>query len=243
MTKATVRADARTLPKGAQHPDAAIFALAEQCIAAAQVRDETGDALGKAEERCQSLRPSNPPEVLRRTEQDKRLGLYVGDRVGTMYNREDIPVLRALVRSSSIFYFDGRSNNIEGHRRARDILKAMRDWKDEEARLAREAHESGLTDAENRHYEALNSYNDLAEQLLKMAAATVDGVLAKARAGRHNFLTEESLDKDLQEQLNCIDQPYEAFTISIARDMLRLANGEGRPMKYADRRAGKEART
>jgi hypothetical protein len=225
MSKATVRANARTLPKATKHPDAAIFALAEQCIAAAQVRAETGDALEKAEERCQSLRPSNPPEVLRRTEKDKRLGLYVGDRLGTMYNREDIPVLRALVRSGSILYFDGRSN-IEVYLRARDILKALRDWKDKEACLAREEHESGLTDAQNRHYEAINSYDDLAEQLLKMTAATVDGVLAKARAGRHNFLTEESLDKDLRDRFECIGTEYEAFTISIARDMLRLANGE-----------------
>jgi hypothetical protein len=80
--------------------------------------------------------------------------------------------------------------------------------------------------ARNRHYEAMDSHDALAEQLLKMTAATVHGVLAKARVLRRDFLTEESLDADLQEQLDRIGPQSEAFTISIARDMLRLADGE-----------------
>jgi hypothetical protein len=88
MPNATVRANARALPKATPHPDADILALAEQCIAADRVRDEATDALEKAEERC--LDRVNPPVIIR-TERDRQLGLFVGNRVGTAYGRGTFP--------------------------------------------------------------------------------------------------------------------------------------------------------
>jgi hypothetical protein len=49
MPKATVRANARTLPEADKHPDAALIALAERCEAAAKLADVASDAYARAE--------------------------------------------------------------------------------------------------------------------------------------------------------------------------------------------------
>ncbi len=123
------------------HPDAAIFALVEQGVTVVKELDEASAIVDQASERCRHVAP--PPDILC-TEEDRRLGLYVGNRAGAVYGREDIPVLRAFVRRNAIM--DG-TTDIVAWKRACDILNALRDLKDENAR---EALKSGMTEARRR---------------------------------------------------------------------------------------------
>ena len=60
MPNATVRANARSMPKSSDQPDAAHpSALAKELAAAAKAYDETMHAIEEAEERCRSI--TSPP--------------------------------------------------------------------------------------------------------------------------------------------------------------------------------------
>jgi len=218
MPNATVRANARTLPKVTAHHDAAIFDLAEECIAAAKVRDETGAVFDKAEKRC---RGCLTPPVIIRTERDKQLGLYVGNRVGRKYDRGDIPALRAFVRDNSWISDATRPEEIEAYLRAEKILNALLDLRDEEAR---EGIESGLTDATRRYHAASDAYDHLAERLLAMPAQTLEGAFAKVRVFSLHF--SGNVDENLRERLRIMGEEHETVALSLARDLIRLANGE-----------------
>ena len=219
MPNATVRANSPALPKSARHPDAEIIALAEQCIAARRVHDEALHALEKAEARCVGL--ANPPVIIR-TDRDKELGLYVGNRAGTVYTHADIPVLRALVRAHSIIHNSSHKDGFEIWTRASRILDALRDLKEEEAR---EGVESGLIDAERRYHEADDAYDDVAERLLMVPAKTLDGILAKARVLRR---VSEAIDlrAGLQKRMRHTGPDDEAFATSLACDLISLSNEE-----------------
>jgi hypothetical protein len=58
------------------HPDAAPFALAEECAAASREREKPMDALEIAEAKH---RPVPTPAAIMRTERDRQLRLYVGE--------------------------------------------------------------------------------------------------------------------------------------------------------------------
>jgi hypothetical protein len=230
MPNATVRANARSLPKSAPHPDAEILVLAKQCIAADRVRNEAAEALEKAEERC--LGCANPPVIIR-TERDRQLGLFVGNRVGTAYTRDDISLLRALVRSNSILNNASSKEAIEVWERASRILEALRDLKEEEAR---EGVESGLADATSRWTTADDAYDNLAERLLITPAKTIEGVLAKARVLQH-----VSFDVDMsaafQKRMRRMGPDGEAFASSLARDLVLLADGARSPAANGEARS------
>jgi hypothetical protein len=81
MPNATVRANARALPKTTKHPDAAIFELAERCTAAWQRREAACDLLEEADQRHRAM---EPPKALVKTAQDDEMGLFVGNGVGEM---------------------------------------------------------------------------------------------------------------------------------------------------------------
>lgn len=213
MPNATLRANARTLPEASQHPDADLLALVEQCAAASKVRNDASDALDKAEERC---RASQDPSVVIRTERDKQLGLYVGNRAGTAYARDDIPALRALVRANSI----AAPETMEVWTRASAILEALYDLIKEEAR---EKVVSGQADARRRLEAADDAYVEITERLLRMPATTVDGVLAKARLMERECLSAEGLDRNLERSLRRLGPGQEAFASSLARDLIHLA--------------------
>jgi hypothetical protein len=219
MPNTTVRAAARTLPDATPRSDAEIFALAEQCIAADRVRNEAAEALEKAEDRCRDC--ANPPVIIR-TDRDKALGLYVGNRAGTAYTRDDIPLLRALVLSNSILNNASSKEAIEVWERASRILEALRDLKEEEAR---EGVESGLTDANRRYVVAADAYDNLAERLLITPAKTIEGVLAKARVMQH---VSDAVDigAALQQRMRRMGPDDEAFATSLARDLVSLASEE-----------------
>jgi hypothetical protein len=171
MPNATVRANARTLPEATTHSDAALFVLAEQCIAAHRVRLEAADALEKAEERC--LGCANPPVIIR-TDRDKALGLYVGNRAGTAYTRDDV----------------------------------------------------------RRYVVADDAYDNLAERLLITPAKTIEGVLAKARVMQHVSVAVD-MGAALQERMRRMGPDEEAFTTSLARDLISCASPGGALMNAA----------
>jgi hypothetical protein len=219
MPNATVRASARPLPKATPRSDAEIFALAEQCIAAYRVRNDAEAALEKAEERC--LGCVNPPVIIR-TDRDKALGLYTGNRAGTAYVCADIPALRALVRAHSILDNSSSKEAIEVWERASRILDALRDLKEEEDR---EGVESGLTDAKRCYAAADDAYDDLAERLLTTPAKTIEGVLAKARVMRH-VIDAVDIGATLQKRMRRMGPDDEAFATSLARDLISCASKE-----------------
>ena len=157
---AAALANARPMPKSPDHPDAAIFALAKQCAAAAKALDEASRALEQAEGRCRHL--ATPPK----------------------------------------------------------------------AEEAREGFQSGLTEAKRDLCKANDDYDDLAERLANMPAATMDGAFAKARVMRRAFMDD---DKDLGEQfldnlrdhMRRLGSDDAAFAMSLARDLIQLAEIAG----------------
>ena len=221
MPNATLRANARTLPEATPHPDAEVLALAEQCITADRVRNEAAEALEKAEDRC---RDRANPSVIIRTDRDKALGLYTGNRAGTAYARADIPVLRAFVRAHSILDNSSTKEVFETWERASRILDALRDLKKEEDR---EGVESGLADASRCSVTADDAYDDLAERLLNTPAKTIEGVLAKARVVQHVSF-DVDISAALQERMRRMGPDDEAFATSLARDLISCASEEAR---------------
>jgi hypothetical protein len=212
------------MPKSTDHPDAAIFALAEQCAAAAKALDEARAAYDQAEKRCRDL---VTPPVIVRTEKDKQLGLYVGNRVGTAYGRDDIPALYALVRANSVITDASQKDDITAWSRACEILDALRDLKAEEAR---EGFRSGLTEAKRRDHEAADVYYDLVERLALTLATTVNGAFAKTRVMRSMFLDDDEEEfgerfvNDLTKRMRRQGLDDEAFAMSLARDPIHLAD-------------------
>lgn len=210
-----------TNPPG-EEPDSAIFALAKECAAAAKMVDEAMIAFDQADRRCRYI--ANPPVIIR-TEKDKQLGLYVGNRAGSAYGDADVPALRALVRACVIVDNRSRVEESQAWERASEILAALRDLKDEEAR---EGFDSGLTEAKRSFHQAQDAFDELAERLAKMAAATMEGAFAKARVMRRAFLAEgadfgERFTDNLCQHMRKLGPDDEAFAMSLARDLIQLA--------------------
>jgi hypothetical protein len=219
MTTASKRADARPKTKAA-HPDAEIFTLAEQVEVARKLYDEAIEAEEKADDRCRHL--PTPPVIIR-TKNDMELGLFVGNRVGTSYGRDDVPALRALLRAHSIF---GNNRDGEVWLRTTAILDALRNLKEEDAR---EGWTSGMTEAKRRHDVANDAYEDLVGRLVKKQAATIEGALAKARSMRRSLFCDdeesstENFNAKLKYALDRLGPDGDACALSLARDLVHLA--------------------
>ncbi len=217
MRKKAAQANAQAVP---DHPDAAIFSLAEECVAAAKRVDETGAVFDKAEERCRLL---ETPAAIVMTERDRQLGLFVGNaRVGATFGRNDIPVLRALIRTYNIVDDDV---SVEIWKRTSEILEALRTLDEDEER---EEIRSGLAEAKRTHYPAVDVHDDLVERLAKTPASTLEGALAKARAMRRTFLGQaedftERFNDNLRSRMRRVGPDQEACALSLARDMIALA--------------------
>jgi len=220
MSKRIVRA-AQATPKPSDHPDAEIFALAEQCSEAGKALDEAEAALERAQERC---RHTSWPDVLRRTDRDRELGLFVG-KGSTVYCSDDVPALRALVRRHHVA--ESR-DSLAAWNRAKEILDALRSLKDEEER---EGPASGLTEAKRRHAAARDVLDHLAERLAQLPAVTIGGVFAKARVARRAFLEEntdlaEHFEAKFRKRLHILGPDDGSMALSLARDVIRLADRE-----------------
>jgi hypothetical protein len=217
MPNATVRANARTLPKTTKHPDAAIFELAERCTAATQRREAACDLLDEAEQRHREI---EPPKALIKTAQDDQMGLFVGNSIGARYGHEEIAVIRVLGRNLSrrnITCADGMEV-FRASGRCREILTAWSEWT--ERQKADEA-VSGYAEAFRNERLADDELDSIASQLALTPASTVEGVVAKARALRFAFETArvaEYIEKKISEFGVC-DEP---ISLSLAHDLLNL---------------------
>ena len=98
MSKTTASAAGGAMPgsgHAADHPDAALFAMAEECIVAARELKKVLDQLEAAEDKHRRI-PT--PETVLKTERDAQLGLYLGGRSGDPYDEDEIAALRVLCR-------------------------------------------------------------------------------------------------------------------------------------------------
>jgi hypothetical protein len=111
--------------KPAEHAEAALIALADECVAAAKVRDEAADQLEEAEAQH---RPIAPPPAILKTQRDAELGPFAGPGIGAPYVREDIDLIRPLVRRSGRTSAAG-ATNLAVRMRGLEILEAWPAWR------------------------------------------------------------------------------------------------------------------
>ncbi len=178
MSKRTVSAAGGAMPAQGQpsnHLDAALFALAEECIAAGRERDKALDRLKAAEKR---YRPVPPPAAVLKTEKDARLGLYVGPGADEPYDREEIAAIRVFCRAEGAKPC-GSSVKTAAYFRGLEILDAWADWQE---KVVREEERSGLAAATRADIETAGKFDAIAGKLATTPASTVEGVLAKTRA-------------------------------------------------------------
>ncbi len=178
MPKTTISAAGGAMPAEApqsDRPDAAIFALAEECIAASRERDKALDRLEAAEKRH---RPVPPPGAVLKTEKDARLGLYVGPGADEPYDREEIAAIRVFCRAQGAKPC-GSSVETAAYFRGVEILDAWADWQE---KVVREEERSGLAAARRADIETAGKFDAIAGKLATTPASTVEGILAKTRA-------------------------------------------------------------
>jgi hypothetical protein len=217
MPKATVRANAQTLPKTTKHPDAAIFELAERCTAAWQRREAACDLLEEADQRHRAM---EPPKALVKTAQDDEMGLFVGNGVGEMYGREEIEVIRVIGRNLSrrnIACADGMEV-FRASSRCREILTAWTEWT--ERQKAEEA-VSGYDEASRNQGLAHDELDIIASQLAFTRASTVEGLVAKARALRFAFEI-ACVAKCIEKRISEFGVDDVSTSLSLAHDILNL---------------------
>jgi hypothetical protein len=80
----------------APHPDAEIFSLAEKCATANQRFEAACEAFNEAEQRYVDIKP---PQPLIKTEEDAKMRLFVLGCPGETYDRPEIAVIGAILRS------------------------------------------------------------------------------------------------------------------------------------------------
>ena len=219
MSKTTASAAGGAMP-AADHPDAALFTLAEECIAAASERDETLDRLNDAEE---NHFPIPTPEAVLRTEKDVQLRIYVGGGLGTAYNREEIAAIRIMVRTV------GRDPNVTraqhaAYTRGAEILDAWAGWRE---MLDREEERSGMAAATRAYHGASDKFDEVAGKLATTSAATIDGVMAKTRALAHLYPDDALVGEGIKETLRQFGPEQDVASASLARDLIRLVKSEG----------------
>jgi hypothetical protein len=206
------------MSKTAPHPDAEIFALAEKCATANQRFGAAGDAFAEAEHRCADIKP---PRALIKTEEDAKMRLFVLGCPGETYDRSEIAVIGAILRSLR----NGGGGSCPAYRRGRAIIDSWLEW---DAREEAEKGRSGYEAADRAQTVALRDLNHVVEQLATTPALTIDGLLAKARAFGH-FSVTENLAKRIESQINEVGVlDLEPLTLSLASDMFSLAKAEVR---------------
>jgi hypothetical protein len=95
------------------------------------------------------------------------------------------------------------------------------------AEFASPHNEAEEAEAERVQSIALDELRDLGVSLARMQASTVDGLLAKAKALKFAFPTDDALAERLEEGL--MDDAFDAdpISLSLARDLLVLSNQKG----------------
>ena len=216
MPNATVRANARTMPKAepAENPDAKLIALARECGALAELHLAKVAVTDAARRMTQVI---EPPKALFRTEEDLQNGLFVGrDGVGKPYDREDIALLRPLCRRM------GRdtASSYKDFKRVQAICEHWLDWTQ---RVEDQEAETGLRAAYAVQGAAVEKYEAAAKKLITMPVFRLRGLVAKACAFRTDFPPDADLANKVAVDLENFGVDEEVLALSLARDVLRLA--------------------
>jgi hypothetical protein len=221
MSKPTASAAGGAMPASghaADHPDAALFALVEECIAAAAERDKGLDLIEHAENLHREV--AIPPAVLR-SERDLELRLYVGAAEGEPYGLAEIAAMRTFRRSRNS---EDTPESLRAFIRCGEILDAWADWQDA---LAREEERCGLDAARRTETVVADRFDEIAEKVVKTPAATIEGVIAKARASQHVMPDDHQMTVTMLDEMRRYGIDEDIFSKSLARDLLRLAKIEG----------------
>jgi hypothetical protein len=218
MPKASVRANARAMPKSVstENPESDLIALVNECAAAEAVLDKHNDAMDKAERQQRNV---TPPQGIFRTESDFEMGLFAGrDGIGKPYDIDDIERLRPLVRRKDREPCSTIASFKEGER-ADAILEQWRDWRDA---IATDEIKSGYRAASVARRVAADERDRLLGRLARIQPRTLDGVLAKARAFEGSFGAEDTLAKAIDEQIAKFGLDEEVLALSLAADLFRI---------------------
>jgi hypothetical protein len=222
MSKHIVSAAGGAMPaegQPADHPDAALFAMAEECSAAASECEKAIDHLNLVEA---EYKPVPAPDAIMKTKRDAELGLYLGSGDWS-YGESEIAAIRVLCRTI------GHSGHptpqsCEAYKRSKEILEAWTAWREA---FTREEERSGIA-AANRAYDvAADRFDEIAERLARTPAASIEGVLAKTRATLHVFIDDLALARKIWDDLHIHGHEHDAIATSLARDLIRLVKSEG----------------
>jgi hypothetical protein len=227
MPTTNARANARSLPK-AKHSDAELFALVERVVDAHKRLELSRDDLYEAFQGIRRVSDMFP--ALRKTEADAQLGFFVGPGVGHLYEQEEIDRIRAFARAKARTIADAGLEDAKPFDRAIAILDA---WASREERKDVER----AADGDKEHRSRQRDYDGLAAELILMRPATIEGVMAKAKA----LILETPINADDNDDnddndgdalgiaLRRFGPDEQTVTLSLTYDVLRLAAaGDGR---------------
>ena len=218
MTKRALRANARTLPEATPHPDAAIFELAEKCVAANQRYLAAADAFDEAEGR---KRENKAPATLIKTDEDAKMRLFVLGCTGETYDGFEVEAIGAILRSLRY----GGAGSCPAYRRGRNIIESWIAWSGREK--AEEAR-SGYDAADRAQKAALNEASHLGTKLAMTRASTIDGLLAKVRTFEA-FCGTKGLGGKIEREINEFGVfVVEPLALSFAYDLFTLVGAEAR---------------
>jgi hypothetical protein len=218
MSKTTASAAGGAAP--ADHPDAALFAMAEECIVASRERDKVFAQMNVAEEKHN---PIPTPEPVLKSQQDAQRGLFLGDGIGKPYDEVEIAAIRVFCRRVGRSP-DGDVDPKRAYFRAMEILRAWADWQDA---IKAEEERSGLVAANAAYRIVQDKFDAVAGALAKTPAATIEGVLAKTRAFLCVFTDDDAMASNIRDELRDFGADEDVAPMSLARDLIRLVKSEG----------------
>ena len=217
MPNATVRANAQALPEATPHPDAAIFALAKKC-------KESDERRGKLTEACDAAetkrRRVETPRAVYKTDADAKIQLFTDGGIGSVYRYDEINRIRTLCRTCA--RAPASLTTIPVYRRGLEILTAWGHWR---AEVDAEEARTGVAGVRDALAEASGDGDILAEQMASLSASTLDGLLAKAAALQKHLPPVEDISDKIREDVLLYGFDQEALALSLARDVLALAQG------------------
>ena len=217
MPKATVRATATALPEAAPHPDAAIFALAKRCKESEERQVKLTEAYNAAEAKHRRI---ETPRAVYKTEADAKMLLFIGGGIGNVYSAPEIARIRGRCQGLAKMIIGSGDGLI--YVRGVEILKAWGHWRPEvDAEEAR----TGIAEVDRALAQASEEGEHLAEQMTRLSASTLEGLLAKAAAVQKHLPPVEGMSDKIREDVLLYGLDEDALVLSLARDVLALAQG------------------